>query len=84
MKIDNKILQVLGDGESRGEWEIARRIYPYDDTALRSKRGAWIRCIVQALWRLERSGIVAHFWVSHGEGAPGDRMWFKVIKGKRP
>jgi hypothetical protein len=77
MKIDDRVLEVLSDGESRGEWEIASALYPWHDIALRSKRGAWIRCIVQALWRLERRGAVGYFWVSHGEGVPGDRIWVR-------
>lgn len=77
MKIDDKILQVLSDVQSHGEWDIAFHLYDWADFSLRSKHGAWIRSIVQALWRLEYKGIVAHFWVSHGEGVAGDRMWFR-------
>jgi len=75
-KIDKKILQLLSDGQTYGEWDIAFRLYDWDDTN-RSKHGAWIRCIVQSLWRLEYQGWVAHFWISHGEGVAGDRMWFR-------
>ena len=77
MTIDDKILQVLSDAQSHGEWDIAFHLYDWSDSSLRSKRGAWIRCIVQALWRLTSKGLVGMFWVSHGEGVPGDRMWFK-------
>lgn len=77
VKIDDKILEVLQNpSTSIGEWEIAFRIYDWNDSN-RSKHGAWIRSIVQALWRLENIGKVSHFWVSHGEGVAGDRMWFR-------
>lgn len=75
-KTDGKILNILSDGDSWGEWAIARRLYGWNDSN-RSKHGAWIRSIVQALWRLESHGLVAYFWVGHGEGVPGDRMWVK-------
>jgi len=76
MKIDDKILQVLSDAQSHGEWDIACHIYDWT-IENRSKHGAWIRSIVQALWRLEEKGDVGHFWQSHGEGVPGDRIWFR-------
>ena len=76
VKITDKILGVLSDGQSHGEWEIAFHLYGWNDSN-RSKHGAWIRLIVQALWRLERDGNVSHFWVSHGKGVAGDRMWFR-------
>ena len=76
MKIDDRIFELLGDAQSKGEWDIAFHLYPWEETN-RSKHGAWIRSIVQALWRLEASGKVYHFWVSHGEGVAGDRMWFR-------
>jgi len=75
-KIDDRILKVLSDGKSKGEWEIAFSIYPWSDTN-RSKHGAWIRVIVQALWRMEQRGEVGHFWQGHGDGVPGDRIWFR-------
>lgn len=78
MKIDDRILEVLTDGESKGEWEIASSIYPWSEKN-RSKHGAWIRVIVQALWRLEKRGAVGYFGVSHGDGVPGDRIWL-IIK----
>jgi hypothetical protein len=75
-KIDDRILKVLGDGESHDEWEIASTIYDWNDTkANRAKHGAWIRVIVQALHRLKQKGLVGYFWVSHGEGVPGSRLW---------
>jgi len=77
MKIDDRILQILGDTQSHDEWDIASRLYDWSDSNLRSKRGAWIRCIVQALWRMYNKGWVGYFWVSHGEGIAGDRIWFR-------
>ena len=74
-KIDDLILQILSDGKSRNEWEIASSLYPWNDNTTRSKHGAWIRCVVQALWRLQRQGLVGYFWTSHGEGTAGDRIW---------
>ena len=78
-KLDDRIVNILDDGESHGEWDIASRLYDWNDRN-RAKHGAWIRVIVQALWRLESQGEVGHFWVEHGcpgYGVPGDRMWFK-------
>ena len=76
-KIDDRILKALGDaGESLGEWSLAYRLWPWNDSN-RSKHGAWIRVLVQALWRMEKRGSVGHFWVSHGEGVAGDRVWFR-------
>ena len=77
MKIDDKILEVLSDAQPHGEWDIAFHLHDWSDNNLRSKHGAWIRSIVQALWRLNQIGNVGYFWVSHGEGIPGDRMWFR-------
>ena len=76
LKIDDRILEVLGDGESHDEWDIAVHLYPWDNTN-RSKHGAWIRVIVQALWRLSKQGKVGYFWVGHGDGVAGDRIWLK-------
>ncbi len=76
-KIDDKILSLLSDRESYNEWDIARGLYPWDEKGQRSKHGAWIRVIVQALWRLWNRGMVNYFWVSHGEGIAGTRMWFR-------
>jgi len=75
-RIDDRILEVLSDARPHGEWDIALRIYDWVDST-RAKHGAWIRCIVQSLWRMENKGIVYHFWVSHGNGVAGDRMWFR-------
>jgi len=75
-KIDDRILEVLGDGESYGEWEIASHLYPWSGTN-RSKHGAWIRAIVQALWRLHKQGKVGYFWQGHGDDAAGDRIWLR-------
>ena len=75
MKVDDKILEILrkayDDGEySLDEWAIARILYPqWDDDGMRSKRGAWIRVIVQAGWRLYAKGLVGYFFISH------TRMW---------
>ncbi len=74
-KVDDKILRVLmaidpGYG-GIGEWEIASRIYPFGDTEKRAKRGAWIRVLVQALWRLECRGMVVHSWDYNGT----NRYW---------
>ena len=76
MKIDDKILGVLGDAEPHGEWDIAFHLYDWT-IENRSKHGAWIRCIVQALWRMNEKGWVGYFWISHGEGMAGDRMWVR-------
>lgn len=76
--IDSKILQVLADGESHSEWDIASCLHNWNDSRSRSKHGAWIRSIVQALWRMEQKGLVFYFWVSHGAGTAGDRMWFSA------
>ena len=57
MKIDDKILQVLSDTQSHGEWDIAYHLYGWT-TENRSKHGAWIRSIVQALWRLQEKGML--------------------------
>ncbi len=75
--IDDRILRVLNDAESHGEWDIAFHLYDWTDSNLRSKHGAWIRSIVQSLWRLSQKGLVGYFWVSHGEGVAGDRMWIR-------
>ena len=75
-KVDDRILEVLSDAQSKGEWEIASSIYPWSEPN-RSKHGAWIRVIVQALWRLWRKGKVGYFWQSHGDGVPGDRIWYR-------
>lgn len=77
MKIDDKILEVLGDAQSHSEWNIAFNLYDWADSNLRSKHGAWIRSIVQSLWRMYRKGWVGYFWTSHGEGVAGDRIWFR-------
>lgn len=77
IKIDDKILEVLSDANSYSEWDIAFRLYDWNDSELRSKHGAWIRSIVQALWRLWQENHVGYFWVSHGEGVPSSRMWFR-------
>ncbi len=70
----NHRLAVLGAmvlaGESVDEWFIARTIYPTWDKERRSK-GARIRVIVQALWRLERAGRVGYFFTDNGT-----RLWF--------
>ena len=79
-KIDDRILEVLRVAQPKGEYEIALSIYPWNETN-RSKHGAWIRAIVQALWRLEQHGIVGHFWESHGDGVPGDRIWVRYSEG---
>jgi len=75
-KVDDRVLEILSDGEQYSEWELAQKLWPWDDSN-RSKHGAWVRVLVQALWRLHRSGRVGYFWVSHGEGMPGDRIWFR-------
>lgn len=77
MKLDDKILRILGDAQSHSEWDIAFHLYDWTDSKLRSKHGAWIRCIVQALWRMQQKGSVGYFWASHGEGIAGDRMWLR-------
>ena len=79
MNIDNRIFELLGDAQSHGEWDIACHLYDWNDSN-RSKHGAWIRSIVQALWRFENKGMVYHFWVSHGAGVAGDRMWFRTLE----
>ncbi len=81
-KIDDRIMGILSKLEPMGsmsEWAIACRLHDWNDNN-RSKHGAWIRSIVQVLWRLERRGLVSHFWASHGEGVPGDRMWLALEK----
>ena len=77
MKIDENIIQVLSDALDHDEWDIAFHIHDWTDSTLRSKHGAWIRSIVQALRRLQDRGLVSYFWVSHGEGVSGTRVWFK-------
>lgn len=42
-----------------------------------AKHGAWIRVVVQALHRLQQKGLVGYFWLSHGEGVSGSRLWLK-------
>jgi len=76
-KVDDKILRILGNASPRslGEWSIACNIYDWGSN--RAKHGAWIRVVVQALWRLESRGLVGYFWQGHGDGAAGDRIWFK-------
>lgn len=76
-KIDDKILAILGDGESRSEWYLAQRIYPWENDRQRSRHGAWIRVIVQSLWRMWNRGTVNYFWQKHGEGIQSTRIWFK-------
>lgn len=75
-KIDDRVFEVLSDAKPKDEWEIASSIYSWNEDN-RSKHGAWIRVIVQALWRLWKCGKVNYFWQSHGEGVPGDRIWFR-------
>jgi len=76
-KLTERVLDVLGSSDlPLGEWELAFKLYPWS-TSNRSKHGAWIRVIVQSLWKLESQGRVSHFWVSHGFGVAGDRMWFR-------
>lgn len=73
MKIDDKILKVLQRAEtSVSEWDIARALYPWDDLKFRAKHGAWVRSIVQALWRLYFKGLVGYFFEENGIY----RFWF--------
>jgi len=67
------LLRVSPTGLS--EWELAMTIFPWSDNSNRSKHGGWITCVVKALWKMERQGRVGHFWVSHGDGVPGTRIW---------
>ena len=77
MTIDERVLEVLEDGQSKDEWEIAQAVYPWSDKN-RSKHGAWIRVIVQALWRLQQRGKITCLWQGHGLGIPtARRIWVR-------
>lgn len=75
--IDDKMLNYIRkQGEGYGgcdEWEIARAIFPFDDVEQRHKKGAWIRCIVQAGIRLQEKGLAGSYMVRHG--MPGYNAW---------
>ena len=76
--LDDRVLSIIQDCKGYGgcdEWEIASSIYNWGDSKQRSKHGAWIRAIISSCHRLQKQGLVGYFWVSHGEGVSGTRIW---------
>jgi len=77
--IDAKVVEAIrNSGWQTGcdEWLIASSVYQWDSLGARPKHGAWIRVIINACIRLEQARILGHFFVSHGEGVAGTRVWF--------
>lgn len=76
--MDDAILRILRDHKGSGgcnEWEIASSLYPWGDSKQRQKHGAWIRVVIGACARLQKQGLVGYYFVSHGDGVPGTRIW---------